>query len=166
MAQDRQMRTLIYKRTHEGDPDPETGVFGNRDCMKTVRGWKFDAVIGIGGIGRVAKSNGIDGRLTWIGIGPHKTDEPCPLVTFEHFLYYEKDAPFLEAIAENLARHMLYDSNVRLLIDSLSSEERQEVDGILDRAWDAPPSPQLAQRDFRPTTGKCRSNSCRSLGAE
>ena len=30
---DKQMRTLIYKRTHTGDPDPKTGVFGNNDCM-------------------------------------------------------------------------------------------------------------------------------------
>ncbi len=40
------MRTLIYKRTHSGDPDPETGVFGNHDCMGRVKDWQFDAVIG------------------------------------------------------------------------------------------------------------------------
>jgi hypothetical protein len=55
------MRTLIYKRTHTGDPDPESGVFGNRDCMGTVRGRRFDAVIGIGGIGSMPKRQGIAG---------------------------------------------------------------------------------------------------------
>jgi hypothetical protein len=39
------MRTLIYKRTHSGDPDPKAGVFGCNNCMNTVRGWGFDAVI-------------------------------------------------------------------------------------------------------------------------
>src|SRR5262249_54001126 len=66
------MRTLIYKRTHHGDPDPETGEFGCNDCMGTVRCWKFDAVIGIGGIGAEPKRYGIAGKLTWIGIGARK----------------------------------------------------------------------------------------------
>jgi hypothetical protein len=52
------MRTLIYKRTHTGDPDPETGVFGNNDCMGEVRCWDFDAVIGIGGIGEEPRRYG------------------------------------------------------------------------------------------------------------
>ena len=64
------MRTLIYKRTHCGDPDPNTGVFGNKDCMKSIRERQFDAVIGIGGIGQEPKGYGIDGKLNWIGIGP------------------------------------------------------------------------------------------------
>src|SRR4051812_45820013 len=46
------MRTLVYKRTHSGDPDPKMGVFGNHDCMGEVRAWPFDAVIGIGGVGQ------------------------------------------------------------------------------------------------------------------
>jgi len=44
-------KTLIYKRTHTGDPHREVGVFGENGCMRRVRGYKFDAVIGIGGIG-------------------------------------------------------------------------------------------------------------------
>jgi hypothetical protein len=66
------MRTLIYKRTHTGDPDPTTGVFGNHDCMGSVRGWQFDAVIGVGGVGREPKSHRIAGKLTWIGINPER----------------------------------------------------------------------------------------------
>ena len=56
------MRTLIYKRTHSGDPDPESGVFGNNDCMGRVKGWQYDAVIGIGGIGQEPTRYGIAGR--------------------------------------------------------------------------------------------------------
>ena len=39
------MRTLIYKRTHPGDPDAK-GRFGIYDCMGRVRAWDFEAVIG------------------------------------------------------------------------------------------------------------------------
>jgi hypothetical protein len=157
-----QMRALIYKRTHSGDPDPETGVFGNNDCMKTIRGRSFDAVIGVGGIGREARSEGIARKLTWIGIGPRKTGEPSrPLVTFDHFLYYGEDGPLLDKKAPALATR-LYDGNVRHLMDSLSSDERLDVGKILDLARDAPPSNQLkvmTEWDFQDT--KCPSNSCR-----
>jgi hypothetical protein len=79
------MRTLIYKRTHTGDPDPVSGVFGNNNCMGQVRGWLFDTVIGVGGIGTYAQSEHIAGLLTWVGIGPHKTgDLRRPRVTFDH----------------------------------------------------------------------------------
>lgn len=64
-------RTLVYKRTHNGDPDRE-GDFGAYDCMGQVRGYEFDAVIGIGGLGLEAEAWGIAGRVNWIGIGPQK----------------------------------------------------------------------------------------------
>jgi hypothetical protein len=50
-------RILVYKRTHNGDPD-QNGCFGAEDCMGMVRERHFDAVIGIGGIGgRAIASN-------------------------------------------------------------------------------------------------------------
>ena len=57
------MRILIYKRTHTGDPDPEHGIFGEAadeatDCMGKVRGYGFDAVIGVGGTGLEPQSQG------------------------------------------------------------------------------------------------------------
>jgi hypothetical protein len=161
------MRTLIYKRTHSGDPDPMTGVFGNRNCMGKVRRWKFDAVIGIGGIGREPELNRIARKLTWVGIGKHETDPDrpfetlhSPLVTFDHFLYYGEGGPLLEGIAPTLAKRM-YDNNVRVVMDSLSSEERREVCKILQRAMNEPPSGRLAERDFEDTSAKCRPKSCR-----
>jgi len=69
------MRTLVYKRTHTGDPD-ELGQFGNHDCMGTVRGRYYDAVIGVGGIGDAPRRFNIAGKITWIGIGPHKPRWP------------------------------------------------------------------------------------------
>jgi hypothetical protein len=161
------MRTLIYKRTHSGDPDPKTGEFGCNDCMGSVRGWEFDAVIGIGGIGSEPKRHGIACKLTWIGIGKHETTHDpnrlfvssrCPLVTFDHFLYYGQQGPSLKDIAPELARHM-YDNNVRTLMNSMSSVEKREVERILYLARDAPPSRHLSGRDVRHTSGKCRPKS-------
>jgi hypothetical protein len=52
------MRTLIFKRTHNGDPD--SGLWGVKDCMGSVRCWEYEAVIGIGGKGTDAISQEID----------------------------------------------------------------------------------------------------------
>jgi hypothetical protein len=158
------LRTLIYKRTHEGDPDPDTGVFGGKKCMGKVRGWKFDAVIGVGGIGREPEEQGIDRRLTWVGIGPHKTGDPrCPLVAFDHFLYCVQPRPLLKDVAPNLAKRM-YDGNVRVILNSLSKEEKWDVERILELAKDAPPSSQLTgapQQSIKKTVDNRRSNPCR-----
>ena len=123
------MRTLLYKRTHTGDPD-DGGRFGIHGCMGRVRAWDFEAVIGVGGLGAEPTSHGIDGRVTWIGIGPHRhaaKDRRGPLVTFDHFLYYGEQGPLFRNIAPALANRMLYDNNARTLMDSLSREEQREV---------------------------------------
>ena len=158
MNKEKQKRILIYKMTHNSDPDPKTGVLGIKDCMGRIRGWSFDAVIGVGGIGHEAKRNGIDGKLIWIGIGPHKsggtklskckgtkrckckrTKPRGPLVTYDHFMYCVKKDKSLENLAPYLARRM-YKKNVRYVMDSLSDKERFEVENILKIAKDAPPS--------------------------
>lgn len=137
------MQTLVYKRTHNGDPDPATGVFGNNDCMGSVRAWPFDAVVGVGGISAEPQSEGIAGKLTWIGIGPHRTGDPLrPLVAFEHFLYYGQHGPLLRSVAPTLARR-IYGRNVRALLHSFSDEEALEVERILARARKAPASTPL-----------------------
>lgn len=135
------MRTLIYKRTHTGDPDPASGVFGNNNCMGQIRGWPFDAVIGVGGIGKYAQAEGISRLLPWIGIGAHKTDDlRRPLVTFDHFSYRGERGPMLDEIAPNLAKH-IYGKNVRVITSSsLSETESAEVAKILKLARRAPPS--------------------------
>jgi hypothetical protein len=152
----RERNTLVYKRTHCGDPDPRTGVFGNRDCMGTVRGWSFNAVIGIGGIGSEPRRNGIERKLTWVGIGAHRLDDgPKPQLTFDHFWYRGKRGPLLEQIAPALARRM-YDKNVRVLLRSYSSEEQMEIEKILRIAADAAASGQTDEMDLQATGGKCQ----------
>lgn len=142
----RGMRTLIYKRTHSGDPDPASGVFGNADCMRSVRAWPFDAVIGIGGIGPEPIRNGIAGKLTWVGIGAHKTGDTLrPRVAFEHFLYFGDNGRSFTTLAPILAAH-IYGRNVRTIMNSLSDKERAETERILRMALDAPASAALLRR--------------------
>lgn len=140
------MRTLIYKRTHIDDPDA-SGTFGVYGCMGRVRRWNFDAVVGVGGIGAEPRSHRIDGKVTWIGIGPHKTsgDRRGPLVTFDRFINWGADGPSFEALAPNLA-HRIYDRNIRAVMNGLSDVEQAEVAKILARAKNAPPSPGLGAK--------------------
>src|ERR1700685_395433 len=104
------MRTLVYKRTHVADPDSE-GRFGIFDCMGHVRGYEFGAVIGIGATGSEAESYGIDRKLCWIGLNPHRwppfrKGHKGPLLTFEHFLNYGNAGPLLVNHAPHLAKRM------------------------------------------------------------
>lgn len=138
------MRVLVYKRTHNGDPDAD-GCFGAYDCMGIVRDREFDAVVGVGGIGPEAQANGIDGQVNWIGIGPHKRyveDKRGPEILFDHFLYFGTDGPDFRTLAPQLAARM-YGDNVRSLIDGMSDAEQEEAEGIVRLAEDEPPSPGL-----------------------
>ena len=137
------MNILVYKRTHNGDPDTD-GCFGVYDCMGAVRGRDYDAVIGVGGIGHEAQSNGIAGTVNWIGVGPHKkyVGKRGPEVTFDHFVYFGCDGPDFYALAPVLAERM-YEYNVRSVLQGLTEEEMTEALSIVSLADDAPPSPAL-----------------------
>lgn len=156
------MRVLIYKRTHSGDPDPVTGVFGNNHCMGRVRGWVFDAVIGVGGIGTYAQAENIAGLLTWIGIGAHKTGNlRTPQVTFDHFWYRGDRVPRLDQIAPILANH-IYGRNVRVVTSSsLTAAETAEVEKILALARKAPPSGCTKNAQRGATQEICRKDGTR-----
>jgi hypothetical protein len=137
------MNILIYKRTHQGDPGPD-GCFGIHDCMGAVRNRIFDAVIGVGGIGTEAQSQGISGMINWIGIGPHKKDTGMrgPEVTFDHFVYYGKQGPNFRDNAPLLAER-IYKTHVRSIIGGMTDDEKSEAMAIVQLATDAPPSPAL-----------------------
>jgi hypothetical protein len=147
-----EMRILVYKRTHTGDPDGE-GNFGCDDCMGVVRGYKYDAVIGVGGIGSEARSENIAGKITWIGIGPSKqwlaADEAPgmrgPLVTFKKFARLDENGPPLIAWALMLARH-LYERKARYLLGNLSDAEQREDEEILRLARSRKPSATNAEK--------------------
>src|SRR5450759_568438 len=135
------MRTLIYKRTHPGDPD-SVGRFGVHDCMGRVRTWDFEAVIGVGGIGAEPESHGLARKVNWIGIGPRRravAGKRGPLVTFDHFCLFGPNGPSFPELAPRLAERM-YSRNVRVLMDCLDARERAELKKLLVLAEEAPPS--------------------------
>lgn len=125
------MRVFIYRRTHVGDPC-QCGIFGVDDCMGQDRSWHYDAVLGVGVDRPDPGSEGIAGRLTWVGIGPHKHQSPDhrgPNVTFDHFCLLNAEGPLLGDCAPLLAAHMV---RVRMS-DSLPFEVRCEVDALVRR---------------------------------
>ena len=117
--------------------------------MGSVRGRKFDAVIGIGGIGAKPKRNGVAGRLTWIGIGPRKVYDPdcpnSPRVKFDHFWHQGERGPVLEQRYPALAWRM-YDRNVKVHMHLAPDTPKldRDVEKILRLAMAAPPSNQTA----------------------
>ncbi len=128
------MQILTYKRTHTGDPD-DRGIFGVNGCMGMVRAYKYDAVIGVGGIGAEPKGYGIDGKITWVGVNPKVltgTGEP-PQIAFEYFVLFDALGPELHSLAPNLAQRM-YQGKVRYLLKSYSPSEQREADGIVQWA--------------------------------
>ncbi|HEX4608577.1 MAG TPA: hypothetical protein VH092_10270 [Urbifossiella sp.] len=125
------MRVLVYKRTHNGDPDAG-GCFGVHDCMGSVRSREYDAVMGVGGIGPEAEANGIAGKVNWIGVGPRKsaTRKRGPHVRFERFLDFGTEGPSFSAVAPKLAGRM-YGRNARHVMDGLTEAESAEVLSLL-----------------------------------
>ena len=98
-------RLLIYKRTHKGDPNPN-GVFGCNDCMKEIRSWRFDTVIGIGGKGQEARKNDINHKVNWVGIGADKSQDAKGLVmvNFKDFRLFEETGVPLAELALKIAK--------------------------------------------------------------
>src|SRR5690349_11405126 len=120
------LKTLVYKRTHIGDPD-KRGCFGIADCMGRVRGYKFDSVIGVGGKSNQPRSQGIAEKLNWIGLGASKypvKDRRAPIVIFEHFVLYDDKGENIYELAPTLARHLLA-KNVRVLVNFTQAEQKE-----------------------------------------
>jgi hypothetical protein len=129
------LNTLVYKRTHTGDPE-KSGIFGIQDCMGRVRRWRFDSVIGVGGKSPNRGHEDIALKINWIGISPSTTKAPQgfrgPFVKFKCFVLFEEDGPDLKKFAPNLFRHIFEDQHVRLVMSrSLPCEMQEEVQNIL-----------------------------------
>lgn len=134
------MRILIYKRTHIGDPDSKR-QFGNQRCMGRVRGFAFDAVIGVGGISGCPTQEGIAKKINWVGRRPQKTENPAdprgPLVSFRpnDFRLFEHQGPLLADESPLLAKKV-FGSKARFFFGSLSPIERKEAQRLLHRILD------------------------------
>ena len=135
------MRILIYKRTHVGDPNTNR-EFGNEGCMGRVRGFRFDAVIGIGGISGWPLSQRIAGKVNWVGRCPTKVPNPIddrgPLVSFRRkdFRLFEHNGPLLSQLAPTLAKK-LYGSRARFMFLSLNTKEYREAEHLVTYTLDS-----------------------------
>jgi len=154
------MDTLVYKRTHRGDPD-ESGIFGlpDRDCMGPIRRWSFDAVIGVGGKRPDRGDEDIALKVNWVGIGPRKTEVPGltgPRVEFERFFLWNETGPYLKTLAPKLYKYMFEDGHVRVVKSaSLSTEMQEEVTKILRFAETRKPTTRRALERNTTTKRKC-----------
>ena len=125
------MRILVYLMTHSDDPS-EDGLWGCCDCMGQKRGWYYDAVVGIGGVG--AAKHGFRGKVKWVGITPHKNHAPSksgPNITFEFFHDFETNGPIMREVASNLATRI---RRSRLGFMDLTLKQQEEAEGILELA--------------------------------
>jgi hypothetical protein len=111
--------------------------------MGRIRRLPFDAVIGVGGISGEPISQGIAGKINWIGIGART--KPCdgmrgPLVTFDHFMLFEEKGREFDKIAPALAKRLYARRAPRFVFNNLNPTEQAEIRRILKMAEDAPPS--------------------------
>ena len=104
--------------------------------MGRVRARKYDAVIGVGGLSSEPQLLGIDGRVTWVGVGPNRSDGvPVgyrgPIVEFERFELFDQSGPKLQSIAPALARHLFGVHRRVIMSDGLNDTIQREITKIL-----------------------------------
>ena len=150
------MRILIYKRTHVGDPDSR-GRFGNEGCMGRVRGYSFDAVIGVGGISGQPRRQGLSGKINWVGRNPrlsrNSVDPRGPLASFGavDFRLFEHQGPSIWTCAPLLARRV-FRNNARFVFRSLTGAEQREAEQLIKRILDEGEFDRLQLTDEVPTS--------------
>lgn len=134
------MKVLIYKRTHTGDPD-NRGIFGIHNCMGTVRGRKYDAVIGLGGKKPWENNKGIAYKINWIGVGrqpPYSAKDKKPQVSFSYFCLMDEHGPLVKDAAPNLYNFMYCEpksSHRRVVMFDISksySNENEKIQKIIN----------------------------------
>ncbi|MGA7950446.1 MAG: hypothetical protein WCA45_09850 [Thiobacillaceae bacterium] len=124
--------------------------------MGRVRNYPYDAVIGVGGIGKDARIFGIDRKIHWVGVNPIK-GEPLiamypdghksikgPVLTFEKFLFLGNHGPLLQDLAPLLANR-LYEGGARFMLDGYSESEHAEATAILQWSMNQMPSARGGQ---------------------
>ncbi|MCP3673516.1 MAG: hypothetical protein GY829_03460 [Gammaproteobacteria bacterium] len=135
---------LVYRRTHTGDPD-DRGIFGINDCMKSVRDWSYDAVIGIGGIAPWREDIDIAKKVNWIGINPTSHDPNFygrdalggKWITFEKFLLLDGSGPLVEDCAPKLYKYMFEQGHIPRTGKYFPKEIYEELLMLLHLANDA-----------------------------
>jgi hypothetical protein len=129
--------------THISDPDSDLGCWGVEDCMGQVRGYAFDAVIGIGGRSWWTNQTSRAGEIVWIGIGPQKTTVRGKRgleVRFAHFRYFREGELMLSTKAPKLETAM---RNCRFRLYGFSQAQEREIGQIRKLAKKYGPSAHL-----------------------
>lgn len=130
-------RVLIYKRNHTGDPD-STGLFGCSDCMGQIRGYRFDAVIGIGVSQPWRGFEGIADRITWVGVGPRRVGthsaRGAPLIRFDRWRVFDTKGKDFRRFAPGLAAYFYAKHRRYFFSDGLSDAIQQDIARILKLA--------------------------------
>lgn len=154
----KKMRILVYKQTHLGDPNPKNGVWGRDNCMGRVRAFHYDAVIAVGGSTAQQWGCDISGKVTWIGVGPHKWGQSpdCrgPLVSFKKkFRHFGDTGASLADVAPNLSKRVR--SMKQGSVISLSAAEQCEAESIIA---DYLLTPSGGGNDWLKRSGRCEKN--------
>lgn len=155
-------KILIYKRTHDGDPDT-SGCFGIEDCMGRVRSFGFDGVIGVGGVSAWPVSQGLDRKINWLGRHPQPVPSPkprarAPALQFNasDFALFEHFGPQLFSLSPALARHV-YGSRLRYFVVAPGDAFYADACNIITALLSASPNPK--QRRYKSSAKKgCRPN--------
>ena len=128
--------------------------------MGRLRKCEFGAVIGIGGIGPQARSQRIDARVNWIGVGPRKEwlqGYRGPLIRFVHFVLFEDRGQMLSEVAPHLARRICSSRGPRFVFsDKLTPSEQIEIARLLAIVKAKPSSPSAAHRRSRLKRNHCK----------
>jgi hypothetical protein len=127
-------QVLIYKRTHTGDPDPY-GTFGYGDCMGRIRGYAYDAVIGIGVSTPWPGDEGIADRITWVGVGPQQVGihptRGAPLIRFKRWSVFDAKGKDLKDFAPRLAEYFYARHRRYFFSDGLREDIQRDIARIL-----------------------------------
>jgi hypothetical protein len=144
--------------THKGDPNPDLGWWGVSDCMGQVRGFPFDAVIGIGGRSWWTNETSRVGEIVWVGLDPQQMPvrgKRGPKVRFARFRYFREGELMLCEIAPSLDKSM---QSCRFRLYDFSRVEEEEIEQILALARRARPS---AEFFTQPMKNQANGEECR-----
>lgn len=126
--------------------------------MGKVRGWGFDAVIGVGGSRPDRGHEDIARKVNWIGIGPHEVGATArgPRLGFDFFHRFDETGPALEARAPDLFRYMFVEKHVRaVLSQNLPEPIQTQVQGLLTWAGENKHLPKPLPLVKRSRSARC-----------
>ena len=146
LAEAKPVKILVYRRTHTGDPSPQTGEFGVHDCMGRVRDWDFDAVIGIGGKKPWPGYEKIAEKITWVGVGVDQKRAPLEraksdankqqfgghILKFHRWIVLDEDGPLLKDVSPILHKYMFSDGRIPRAALNVSGDIGRELNRIID----------------------------------